>query len=196
MAALVNSVPDDWSYLDGRLDAPGNLIKSGIALKDTGFTLDGHYGFKEEMITGSRSPDLKNHVSPDLFAIIVERSFPGYVYFCEAGQDTRENSNLTLASAKKIAMGLLKLGYRGGLRSSKNKMDRSYDRAAYCSIMFEPFENMSWREDEPGKQPARIRIEYHPEFLGGPELVDPIVNICHQLELEQYVPDKPSVVCA
>jgi hypothetical protein len=112
---LIRSVPDSWSWLDGVLYVPKGLVDADQALTETGYILSRFRGVRTEL-SGKLIPSdgSRKTMPPDLFGFLVERKYPGWLRFDEAGyNDQRE---IPLAMAKRLAEGYVGLGYRGLLR--------------------------------------------------------------------------------
>jgi hypothetical protein len=112
---LIQAVPDSWSWLDGVLYVPRRLVDEEHALTETGYILSRFRGVRTEL-AGKLIPNdgTRKAQRPDLFGFLVERKYPGWLRFDEAGYN--DHDELPLATAKRLAEGYVKLGYRGLLR--------------------------------------------------------------------------------
>lgn len=186
MVKLVEAVPANWSWVDGALDAPKNLVASGQVEENTGFVLRRFHSIQPTII-GSYDRNKGEWGNPDLFAIMVERKLPGFISFNEAGYNS---CIVTLELAKRIAVGFLRQGYCGGLHFYSGCCDNNkYDNPARCSLIFEPWDGVKEMcREEAGPQPARVKLEWDSQYYGKEEDIAPIVAVCRSLNLHQYVP--------
>lgn len=186
MVKLVEAVPSTWSWVGGILNAPKTLINSGMALKDTGFTIQRFHDIRPTIV-GHYDHYQGRRLKPDLFAIIVEQKFPGFIGFNEAGYDP---CVVTLELAKRVAVGFLRKGYRGALGFFKGCYDNNkYKNAAFCSIEFQSQYGTPVSGVEAGYQPARVILEWNENFYGKEEDVKPILEMCRSLNLREYEPE-------
>lgn len=181
MVILVRAVPSNWSWVDGGLYAPQDSIVSGAAKEDTGFAVKRFFSIRPTIVGGYSKKGKRS--KPDLFAIMVKQKLPGFVHFEEAGFDKDE---VTLETAKQIAVGFLKKGYRGCLCFYKDYYNNSkYNNPAYCDMTLEPWHGTG---EEVGLQPARMKLEWDDRYSGKEEDIATIVTVCYSLGLRKYVP--------
>ena len=189
MAKLVEAVPSNWSWVDGGLHAPKILIASGQVEENTGFAVERFHSI-HPTIVGSYDRNEGKRGKPNLFAIMVEQKLPGFIRFDEAGYDAHI---VTLELAKRVAVGFLRKGYRGGLHFYRGCYDNSkYDNPARCGIIFEPWHGAPMRREEAGAQPARVKLEWESRYYGKEEDITPIVAVCRSLNLHEYAPAAPA----
>ncbi|MBX4204891.1 MAG: hypothetical protein KW788_01725 [Candidatus Doudnabacteria bacterium] len=130
---IVNQIPNDWSWVDGQLQALG-LVQSvcrGSALKVSRF-----HSIHPTIANMNRNEDDKIQRDRDreIFEnIYLNRQLPEFILFDEAGF----SQPLTLEFAKKIATHFLQLGYNQGnlefFRGYRN--DNKFDNAVRCQIL-------------------------------------------------------------
>lgn len=169
---LIESIPLDWAWLDGALNAPENLVKSGSAEKATGFYIGRFHSIKPTVIG---VPEEK----PDLYAIIVGRKLPGFVLFEEAGFE--DKFLITLKLAKNIVIGFIRKGYTGRLHFYKGYRDNNkFDNPARCEIVF-------------NSKGSYISLEWNSNYGGREEHIEPIVKVCGSLGLKERKLEKLEV---
>lgn len=191
MAQVVEAVPDSWSWVDGFLSAESGLIAASRVLKDTGLRLSRFHSIKPTIVGRRRSQEEGESV-PDIFGFVIEHKLPGFVSFDEAG--FQEGKVVTLALAKRLAAGFIRLGYRGGLWFSAGCCDnQKYSNPAICDIRLQPWEGFHCSEER-GEQPSRVKLEWNAEFGGSQAMVDPIAEACRRLGLKEYDPVQPMAV--
>lgn len=182
MTRLVESVPSNWSWVDGELHAPKHLIDSGQVEENTGFALERAHEIHPTII-GSYDRSTGKRRKPNLFAIMVKRKLPGFIKFDEAGFNAHI---VTLKLAKAVAVGFIQNGYRGKLHFFKGwDCDDKYDNDARCEMIFEPWHGAPCEREEAGTQPARIQLVWNRSCERN-EDITPIIAACRLLNLRQY----------
>lgn len=190
MTKLVESVPSSWSWVNGYLHAPKNLRAAGLVQENTGFILERFHDI-HPTIVGDYDGNEGRRKRPDLYAIMVEQKLPSFVAFEHAGFD--DSRFLTLALAKRIAIGFLKKGYRGGLRFYSDCYDnKEFDNPAHCNLVFMPREGAP-AFNEPGPQPSRIKVGWDKRYGGKEEDIAVILSVCRGFNLREYIPQRPEV---
>ncbi len=182
MAQLIEPIPTNWSCVSGKLVAPKSFFKLGRASEGTGYCLNSHYEYR--VVSDNHLGEPQKEFNP--FALLVGLKYPGFVRFDGAGRHAKNDSLVTLQRAKEIAQGFLRTGYRGSLWF--NKENHHMDIQAKVEIDFQP-----WRgqfNDEPGDQPARIRLQWNSNYGGGGDNVIAVADLCETLGLHQYQPTK------
>lgn len=188
MVKLVEAVPENWSWVDGGLYAPRILVESEQVEEHTGFVLERFHSIHPTII-GSYDQTMGRSRKPNLFAIMVEQRLPGFIRFIEAGY----GADITLELAKRVTVGFLRRGYRGGLHFFERCCNNhKYDNPARCSMIFEPWQGAPLCLEEAGLQPARVKLEWKSHYYGKQEDVAPVVAVCRSLNLRQYVPVAPA----
>lgn len=189
MVKLVEAIPPNWSWVDGSLHAPKNLVSSGAVQENTGFAVERFHSIHPTII-GSYDRSEGKREKPDLFAIMVEQKLPGFINFDEAGYDAHI---VTLELAKRVAVGFLRKGYRGCLCFYRGCYDNSkYANPARCSMIFDSWHGTPISREEAGAQPARVKLEWEGRYYGKEEDIAPIVAVCRSLSLREYVPMAPT----
>ncbi|MBI2637102.1 MAG: hypothetical protein HYW81_02830 [Parcubacteria group bacterium] len=153
MIKLVEAVPENWVWVDGRLQAPERLTASGEAAATVGVrisaalpTIRGEGGF-------AGLPD-----------VLAERKRFGFVEFEKAGG---RSGVVTFQLAKRVAESLVRKGYRGDLQFYRGSFYHSTDEfPARCSIRSKAWEGSPLSDDEPLAQPARVRVDWEEQFGG------------------------------
>lgn len=181
-AKLVEAVPNNWTWVNGILRAPQNLVSSGQVVTDTGFAIQRFHDI-HPTIVGEHRHDGQGRLKPDLLAILVDRKLPSFIRFDEAGYDPHI---VTMELAKKVAVAFLKQGYRGRLDFYNGCHDYSaIDNDGRCYIEFQPWDGAPCIHEEEGLQPARIRLEW---FYDRIDCIEPIISACRSLNLREYEP--------
>lgn len=181
-AKLVETMPNDWTWVNGILRAPEDLVFSGQVASDTGIAIQRFHDIHPTII-GERKPEGEGRLKPDLLAILVDRKLPSFIRFDEAGYNPYI---VTMELAKRVAVAYLKRGYRGNLNFYKGCHDYSAtDNDGRCYIAFEPWNGAPCMHEEEGHQPARIRLEW---FYDRIDCVESIIAICRSLNLREYEP--------
>jgi len=186
MMKLVEVIPNSWSWIDGVLSAPKTLIDSGKAVAGTGYEISRFHSIHPTIKGIYR--DGKEQ-KPNLYAMIAEGKLPGFVSFHEAGYDI----DISFELAKKIAIAYLEKGYRGWLGLYSDCYDNSkYENPAACNIHFKPWEkgrfSVNLSDKNTDDNPPVIEVNWTEKYGGKPELVQPIISLCHSLGLKELVP--------
>ena len=177
---LVKSIPSDWSWVSGTLNAPNDIILSGEAQKDTGFVAEIYGRDIHPNIVGKYDCLKKEQVKPDLFAIIAERKLPGFIRFSEGEYD---GNTVTRELVKRMAVSFLQKGYGGNLYLPR------YRYGPKCEMVFQLWDAGKYGE-ETGEQPSRLKIEGYGKYRDEEEWMEPIITTCRALKLREYVPTK------
>lgn len=187
-AQIVEAIPDSWAWMDGMLTAPQALVEGGQVAVGCGFAVRRFHASQPTLI-GPYSTERCGHLVPDLAAMMLEQKPPEFVVFDEAGF----TSQITLTTAIRIAAGFIRKGYGNRhLRFYRDCRDNiKSNNSASCDIAFSPVDHGTFGEEQ-GLQPARIRLQWTPKYGGKPEHVEPIAAACRLLNLEAYVPSRPS----
>ncbi|HDY73440.1 MAG TPA: hypothetical protein ENH86_02610 [Candidatus Jorgensenbacteria bacterium] len=120
---------------------------------------------------------------------MVDQKLPGFIFFDEAGYRT---PIISTELAKRITVGFLQKGYRGGLRFFKDCYGNcKFDNPARCDIASKPWHGGPASYEEGGPQPARIKIEWEGKYGGEEEDIAPIVTVCRSLNLREYTLAEP-----
>lgn len=181
MVKLVEAVPDNWAWVDGGLFAPKDLIALGQVEENTGFVVERFHSIHPTII-GSYDENERRSRKPDLFAIMVEQKLPGFIIFNEAGYDA---GVVTLELTKRLAVGFLRKGYRGGLHFYKDCYDNhKYENPARCDLVLQSGDSIF--RGEQGPQPARARLEWNVCYGGREEDIASIAAVCRSLGLREY----------
>jgi len=172
MVKIIEAIPSDWAWIDGMLVAPKDLIDSGSAKENTGFTLKRFHDIGPTII-GSYNKERNERNHPDLYAIMVEHKLPGFVTFDEAGY---ECDIATFEVAKRIASGFVRKGYLGSLCFFQDcYANRKHQNPASCWISFKI---------------RKVEIKWHGNYGGKEESVAPIITVCRSLKLKEHAPEK------
>lgn len=184
---LVESVPDNWAWMDGRLQAPERqpAPELGASGKAIGLQIDPDR--LEVAHDSGRGDEWEG-----LLDILEGRAGFSFVNFRGAGAGI-----MKFSVAKRIALILLRQGFRGDMLFYRGSYYcRSADTIEFpvlCSIHCQPWTGSPLSDDEPGRQPARVRVEWQEEFGGRPEDVAPILEACRELGLKEYIPFAPAI---
>ncbi|RJQ36133.1 hypothetical protein C4552_04200 [Candidatus Parcubacteria bacterium] len=183
MLKLVESIPLDWSFVNGRLNAPAQLIATRQAVAGTGLFLSRSHSIRPTFI-GETAWDREKQ-EPDLYAVLALRRLPGFIRFDDAGY---QEQLMTLTLARRIAMVYIKYGYRGTLSFYSNcSIDDRSDNEARCELALEPWHGAPFLREEAGDQPARIKLEWRRDSRGERRIA-PILRACEVLALREYEP--------
>jgi hypothetical protein len=188
MAKLIGAVPSSWAWVDGCLWAPPELVASKEAIEDTGFSLSRFHTIhptirgKDVFIEGQGW----TKTNPNLMAILVERKLPGFIVFEEAGY---QEPLITMELSKQIAIAYVRKNYGGHLSFYKDCYRNSkYDNPAKCLLTLQPWQGPPISGKEAGDQPARARLEWESRYGGKEKDIEPIIAVCHELNLREYSP--------
>src|SRR3989339_939816 len=153
MVLLIEAIPNNWRSVTGWLDVPRHLVDSGQAEKNTGFLLDRDQQIRPNIIDKEYGRcDIFSNVN--LFAIMVQRKFPGFVRFNYAGEGSPNHVRADFQEAVRIAKGFIRLGYRGAL--SFRGSDPYEIDSENCQLIFIPFSGTIRDSGENGPPQARI----------------------------------------
>lgn len=189
-AKLVESVPSNWLWVSGWLNAPKELITYGKAEENTGFAIERFHEIHPTII-GNYDQDRKQR-KPNLFAIMVEHKLPGFIKFSEAGIGA---SIITFELAKSVATGFIRKGYHGGLYFYRGHNDNDMsNNPAQCTMTFQPFNGAPYLGEESGEQPARIKVMWESGYGGKIEDITPIISVCRSFNLREYTPQKKTAL--
>ncbi len=187
--AVINSIPDTWSWLDGSLRAPERLVASGEVAVATGYRFRRFH--EQPIIIGAWCGETKSELPADYYSIIVDSKRPEFVVFGEAGLD---NSKITFHAIKDIVDGLIGVGYTGNLSFySGYRNNEKYNNPARCGIYMQEHET-SRRLTVEGKgkgsivkqlAPPSITVYFNPKY-GSEDIIKPILQICQQHHLEEF----------
>jgi len=170
MAQIIEAVPSDWSWVDGYLSAPDQLIRQGKVASNSGFALQRFHSI-EPTIVGRES---EKRINPNFYSLIVERKLPEFIIFDEAAFETSYDG-LSMEVIKSIAVAYVRYNYRGWLCFySGYRYDDKYDNSARCSI-----ELGRWSPSL-----FKIGVEWD-RRSGGEEDVQPILSVCKGLNLQE-----------
>lgn len=111
---LLESIPEDWTWINGGLSAPENLAKSGEVLK--GIVLVLHHGLNDGQPIIYKGKDPVRIPGPS--EIMAEGSMPEGVLFNEAG-----SGFFAFRFVKSIATGFVNRGYDGELTFFSDYVD-------------------------------------------------------------------------
>ncbi|MBI2099403.1 hypothetical protein HYT45_03270 [Candidatus Uhrbacteria bacterium] len=182
MSYLIEAVPNEWRCVFGHLCASRNLIEMGRALQLTGISLDGGC-----QIVGGYDANGKP-ANPNIYSMALLGMMPGFVDF-----RVHTYGRGSIADIKNLAIGLVVSGYRGSLLFGKSTPDDDNEvlyidpYAAACSLELAPW-NGHPNGNEPGEQPARIKLWWNKSLEGKKDDIWPIARICQKLRLEEYTP--------
>jgi len=177
--AVIDSLPNNWSWVDGSMTAPAPLIASGEAVKDAGLMF-GYYGTVAPVFVGER-PDGK-YREPDMHALYVDGRLPQTVLMQYAGL---HHGMVTIKLAKAIAVKYIGFGYTGWLAACQGYNDDCLEESICARF------KICWGGvPTPGKPPKyplayvaiRTSNEYAPSQLG----TDIIIAKCRSLELTEF----------
>ncbi len=174
---LVAAVPEHWGWVDGRLDAPPEAEPARV-----GLCIGGNHPY----VVG----DPANGLAGLADILTAGRPF-AYIKLDQAGGNT---SGLRFPLPRRIVLELLRQGYSGDLHFYRGSVAFSADNfPAQCSIHCKPWVGSALSDDEPGNQPARVRVQWEEEFGGRKKDIAPILAACHKLGLQAYTPEAPQV---
>lgn len=177
MKHLIESIPDDWEWVDGRLHATKETVNVAFGME-----------FRISRSNDSRPVLVMTGDSLlDYDSVIIEGRHPEFFSFEEVPYQSRRG--YTMKSVKKTISSLLGLGYRGQLSFYKSDYRNSkFDNPARCNLIFQRWNGSPVLHPEQGEQPARIKIEWNEKFGGKVEDIEPIVSACHSIPLTEYDP--------
>lgn len=174
IAKIIQTVPDDWAWLDGALKVPEVLLGTGQVARTVGFRLSQYCN--NPLIVGDS--DRRDHraATPDVTEILLGK-LPLFVHFTEAGFQTRSPS---FRDAKKVAAHFAALGYHGWLSFSRDcYRDYKHQNPASCQMTF------SVEPTGPHRENWQIEIDWEAKYGGRAEHVDPLVAACRALGLRE-----------
>ncbi|MFA4954837.1 MAG: hypothetical protein WC641_06005 [Patescibacteria group bacterium] len=157
MNALIGAVPENWTWLDGRLNAPQKLLESGLVAADVSILINGNPA--AHILSEGRDEDLTNFLSTPCF--------PGKMWFKRVGL------RRSFATAKQVAVRYVVRGYTGRLKFVLNGEVPAVSRDfAVCTLRLEsglirqlpvpPYVHLKWMVDTD---------------------IDPILKVCRNFHL-------------
>ncbi len=183
-AQLVQAIPSNWSWVDGRLIAPEHMLTSGLALSNTGLLLSRFQSGTK--IVGVCPAQNAPTSKPNLVDLLLHQRCPGFLHFEEVGYEHNEE---LLHEAKQLAIGFLRKGYGGELSFYRScSRNIKHDNSARVDIRFYPWNGAPIMKPESGDQPARIQLEWNERYGGREEHLAEILEACRSLELVEYTP--------
>jgi hypothetical protein len=184
MAQLIEAVPSNWSWVDGRLEAPSQLIHDNKVALNSGFALQRFHSIHPTIVGKKKDEEI---INPDFYSLIVERKLPEFITFDEAAFET-SYEGLTMEVIKSIAAAYVRCNYRGVLYFySGYRHNYKYDNPARCSIkLFRWSPTPFMRDEYPLEEyPPTVEIKWD-RILGGEEKdVQPILSVCKRLDLQE-----------
>lgn len=181
IAQLIEAVPLNWSWIDGRLSASAEAISLGGIAPNSGFALQRFHAIHPTIIGKKKDGKM---INPDFYSLIVEKKLPEFISFDEAAFETAYEG-LTMEVVKNIAIAFVRLNYRGHLCFFSGCCDNyKYDNPAGCSFTLVPWIPAPVLRDEYPleKYPATVKVEWNKEFGGKEKDVKPILLICENLK--------------
>ncbi len=161
-AALVEAIPLEWSWVNGQLDAPLELVALGRAANRAGFKID-RWRFeldtlmKHPWATGTSAGyeevwNKSMYIRQAMLELLAEARLPGYINFHHAGFDAGDNGPLPLATIKQMAAAYIRRGYTGDLMFySDCYHNREFDNPEQCDIHLAAFDEWG-RRSQPIEQ--------------------------------------------
>jgi hypothetical protein len=170
LVALIRTVPQRWSWVNGRLDAPTELIASSQAVKGTGLRLerysDIHPLYEGELNDGRRA-------EPDILAMVVERRLPGHVNFQEAGYHC---TLMPFQLCKDIALAYIERGYTGCIEFVLGQSEERIDHMAVFRICWKSCNG------------PHLAVSYDNQYDGPKTQAAEIIAKCRELGLAELKP--------
>lgn len=111
LVAIVDSIPSNWSYLNGSLNAPRDLYTPGQVVERTNLILNEEGRISQISASGKNLNDL-----------IIKKKSPAIISFNHA-QDQMDTSGEPIAYTKQIAAHFIEWGYWGGFMAVKGNND-------------------------------------------------------------------------
>ncbi|WKZ29298.1 MAG: hypothetical protein QY323_01050 [Patescibacteria group bacterium] len=175
LARVIEAVPQEWSWVDGRLGPPQALVENGQVARTAGYFI-GRFHSIHPTIQGPWNHKERRSDRPDLCEILIEHKLPLFIAFDEAGFQER---TMHLGAAKKIAAHHVRFGYRGWLFWYVGwDDDDKYRNEARCEMHFSRQENeaKNWL----------VELAVLPRFGGKPEALTPLLEACRALGLKEF----------
>jgi hypothetical protein len=190
---LVQAIPTKWSWMDGRLKAPQDLVEAGQASAHAGIKIE---EYNHDLLVSERDErqpgrswsnteyePMIAQVREDLLDILAQHRIPGFVTFYHAGFDSK-NSSINFDSVLKIALAHLGFGYTGWLDFYSGCYDNHPQGPEEVEMHLEPWVDNDFGIRTP--RPPMIQILWKPKHGGGKfENVAGLVEICRTKELEE-----------
>jgi hypothetical protein len=173
IARLIEAVPDDWSDMSGLLDAA-----DPHAAWDTGYQFHRH-GSGVRVVARRKwttYDEVAQVVNPDLTALLIEQRAPGFISFDDTGYD----SNQEFLTARSLAVGFIRRGYRGWL-SINNGRGRKYadQKPAQVDLHLSPWSLLVESAVRRTVPPA-IVLSWDERHGGELAQLEPIYAICRR----------------
>ncbi|MEK6856379.1 MAG: hypothetical protein AABX49_00030 [Nanoarchaeota archaeon] len=178
---IIDSIPSDWSWMDGVLKHPEELMRQGKIAEDTILYVSRWHSIKPTIrgrtIPGKAYGEGNKYVEPKLIDIFLNEKFVSDVVFEEAGFGS--SSGITLDTAKEIAKRFVLLGYTGFITSPR----KDYDNCP----SWNPERLSIWQEGnrEYKDFPPFVELKWDEKYGGRRERLNDIVENCERLGLKQ-----------
>lgn len=176
LVVIVSSIPNSWSWFDGVLSAPPELIASGEAVEGIGFRLS---RFGDPGYVGKQDSERPSESA--ITAMIVQRKLPGFIVFDTAGF---ENRPISFKATREIAAAYIVRGYRGNLSAYRDHhRNNKYDNSAVFSLHPKGLPPAFVHTNE-GK--PHINLDWDPRFGGSAEHVQLILEACRTVGASEF----------
>ncbi len=189
MVQIIEAVPSNWSWVDGLLNAPAQLISLGKVAPNSGFALR-RFHMIHPTIIGREKEGNKTTLKADFYSMMVERKLPEFILLDEAAFET-SSQGLTMEVIKSIAVAYVgRYNYRGGLYFySGYRHNHKYDNPATCSIKLFRWSPLPFMKDEYPLEEysSTVEVKWDREFGGEEKDVQPILSVCECLVLREYL---------
>lgn len=180
VADILESVPNSWRHMHGRLKYAKHPADTGRIIAGTGARIG---GASDCRIVGAIGDDGKIS-EPNIFSLLISGLLPEFVDFEVSLSDGEK-----LQSVKSIAGGFIISGYVGSLifgKSIPNEQEFELPYSAECSFELAPWTGQSG--EECGLQPARLRLGWNGQNSGSPQDIKTILWQCRRIGLKEYMP--------
>ena len=187
LARMVDSIPDDWGWVSGKLHAPKSLVDDGLVAAATCIRVDRHNSV-EPLLAGI---DPATGRSTDYLAILLSRRYPAMLQLDCAGQN---GYLIPFATAKALVEGYLLLGYgKGYLHFYSDYSDSNgYSGSERVDILLDPG---ALSEDlTENARPPMARVAYFEKLGGRHENAATIIAAFREIGLSEVGP--PAIVAA
>lgn len=209
-AAIIESVPDDWSWCSGQIDAPLYDVEAGN-VADAGYLFDDRSHFGQISIVTLIDSAYINNPSDKL--LLMERRervvsllggllIPSYIKFEKTGFDSHDMGLITLHAVKNITANYVLSGYKGDLDFCSDCYDNvGHQNPAKIELHLSKWREWFTRPDalttleyingEPEfytprrEHPPLIKLTFDEKFGGTEDLLNSVISVCEQLRLEE-----------
>lgn len=169
LGKIIDSVPTNWSWIDGVIRCPGDPAFRGKVAFGTGYAIS-RFNCSQPAIVGGTVPGSRERQRPDLLAIMVENKLPGFVTFDMAGFGREKE----LLSARRIAASFIGRGYTGWVK---------FVKSANVSERFHHSASCEFRVNSSTEERSEVVISWEEKYGGNPKDIADVLAMCYSAAL-------------